>query len=169
LKAGWAWGCAYLALYWVWAWFFRSTVDPWARRLVGSRLGIHVIWLPATIFPLEIWLWGLAGRSRAAGRSLLESRIALGSAVTCLTGAFLPTVALCILLRWSPSLSKELGPALYLMTPPAILLFVASHLKWRAPEPSESGAQGGAEGDGLGDNRRSPSEPPGRLDPRPRS
>jgi hypothetical protein len=142
LRAGWALGCLYLAGYGGWAWFFRSSVDSWARRVIGRRLGLQVIWLPATTFPLEIWVWGRAGRAGTRGASRLESRLALGCAALCLSGAFMPTAALCLLLRWGPRVSAELGPALYLTTPLLILLFVASHLKWRAPDPSEPRASG---------------------------
>jgi hypothetical protein len=138
-----------------WAWFFRSNVDSWARRLLGGRLGVKVVWLPATTFPLEIWVWGLRERGRPAGHSALDSRVALGSTAMSLAGAFLPTAVLCVLLHWSPLLSEELGAALYLTTPPLILLFVASHLKWRASDPAESSAHG--------DGGRPPSEPPGSL------
>jgi hypothetical protein len=163
LNAGWAWGCVYLAAYGAWAWFFRSTVDSWARRFLGGKLGIEVVWLPATTFPLEIWVWGLVGKGGPAGRSALESRVALGSTAVCLAGAFLPTAALCVLLRWSPSLSEQLGAALYLTTPPLILLFVASHLKWRGTEPSEPKAAGRGGRGGrqrLGEKGRTPSVPP---------
>ncbi len=133
MRSGWALGCLYLAAYAGWAWFFRSSVDSWARRVVGRRLGLEVIWLQATTFPLEIWVWGRAGRAGRRGLSHLESRLALGSAALCLSGAFLPTAALCLVLRWGPPVAAELGHALYLTTPPLLLLFVASHLKWRAP------------------------------------
>jgi hypothetical protein len=159
LNAGWVWGCIYLAAYGGWAWFFRSNVDSWARRLLGGKLGVEVVWLPATTFPLEIWVWGLVGKGRSAGRSALESRVALGSTAMCLAGAFMPTAALCILLRWSPSLSERLGAALYLTTPPLILLFVASHLRWRASDPSGPEARRDRR-ERLRDKGRTPSEPP---------
>jgi hypothetical protein len=160
LKAGWAWGCLYLAAYGAWAWLFRSSVDSWARRRLGERLGVHVVWLQATAFPVEIWVWGVALHPGAPERALLQSRVALGSTAMCLAGAFLPTAALCLLLRWNPAASEELASALYLTTPLLLLVFVASHLKWRGPEPSEPPEPRG----GPGSRWRPPSEPPGRLD-----
>jgi hypothetical protein len=73
----------------------------------------------------------------------------------------MPTAALCLVLRWSSLRSEELGAALYLTTPLLLLLFVASHLRWRATEP-EAGGKGETGRRGT----RIPSEPPGRLDPR---
>jgi hypothetical protein len=133
LRAGWIWGCLYLAAYGTWAWFFRSNVDAWARRTLGRILGVDVVWIRATTFPLEVWVWGLAGRRRA--NSLLESRIALGSTAMSFAGAFMPTAGLCLVLHTSPPISDAVGPALYLTTPLLLLLFVASHLSWRASEP----------------------------------
>jgi hypothetical protein len=162
LRTGWVWGCLYLVAYGGWAWFFRSNVDSWARRQLGGRLGVRVVWLPATTFPLEIWVWGLVGHGRARRvPSILESRVALGSAAMCLTGAFMPTAALCLLLRWSPSLSEELGPALYLTTPPLILLFAASHLRSRATDPPET-VHFGEQSQDRRSGRR-PSDPPGSF------
>jgi hypothetical protein len=117
-----------------------------------------VIWLRATKFPLEIWVWGLPARRR--GRTQLDSRIALTSMVICLAGAFMPTAALCLLLNWSPSLSDELGPAIYLTTPLIVPVFVALHLKWRASDSLSTAERATAERNG----EAPPSEPPGRLD-----
>jgi hypothetical protein len=124
---------------------------------LGKRLGVDVIWLRATKFPLEIWVWGLAGRRH--GRSRLDSRIALASVAICLAGAFMPTAALCLLLHWSPS--DQLGPALYLTTPLILPVFVASHLKWRASDSLSNALRATA---GRHDEAPPPSEPPGRLD-----
>jgi hypothetical protein len=159
--AGWALGCVYLAAYAGWAWLFRSRVDSRARRLLGRWLGVEVIWVRASAFPLEIWVWGLTGRAFASGGSRLDSRVALGSVALCLVAAFAPTAALCLVLRRSPWASEELGPALYLTTPLILLVFVASHLRWRASEPAASG-----EGEAGRRSGHPPSEPPGRLDPR---
>jgi hypothetical protein len=162
LKTGWVWGCLYLAAYAGWAWLFRSTVDSWARRRLGHWLGVDVIWLRATTFPLEIWVWGLAGRDSLREDSRLGSRVLLGSLALCLAAAFTPTAGLCLVLRCSSRASGELGAALYLTTPLLLLLFVASHLRRRASEPGGGGGEVGEAG------RRStggPSEPPGRLDP----
>ena len=141
-----------------------GVVLPLERGLVGTttprrQTGGRVVWLPATTFPLEIRVWGLVGKGRPAGRSALESRVALGSTAMCLAGAFMPTAALCILLRWSPSLSEQLGAALYLTTPPLILLFVASHLRRRASDPSEPEARRNRR-ERLRDKGRTPSGPP---------
>ena len=115
-----------------------------------------MIWLRATRFPLEIWVWGLAGRRH--GRSRLDSRIALASVAICLAGAFMPTAALCLLLHWRPS--DELGAALYLTTPLILPVFVVSHLKWRASD-SPSTAQRATAGR---HGEAPPSEPPGKID-----
>ncbi len=136
MRTGWALGCLYLAAYGAWAWFFRASVDPLARRALGRSIHVPVGWVRATTFPLEIWVWGLGGRSHDRDDFLLDSRVALGSVALCLAGAFLPTGALCLLLRWSPGLSNELGSALYLTTPLLILFFSASHLCWRDSEPA---------------------------------
>ena len=156
MRSGWLWGAAYLAAYGEWAWLFRSRVDSWARRTLGRRLGIEVVWRCATTFPLEIWVWGPSARCR--GRPDLEPRLALTSTAICLAAAFVPTAALCLLLDWSSSLSDELGPALYLTTPLILLVFVASNLKWRASN-SSSASEGGKPLDDP-----PPSEPPGRFD-----
>jgi hypothetical protein len=81
----------------------------------------------------------------------MGSRLAVGSLAVCLTGAFSPIGALCLLLSKTPDLARELGPALYLTTPWLILLFVASHMGRRGLQP------GGAQGQSL---------PPARLDTR---
>jgi len=176
LKAGWAWGCLYLVANATWAWFFRSRMDSWARRALGERLGVKVIWVLATAFPLEVWVWGIAGRRARRRQTLLEPRLALGSVALCLAGAFIPTAALCLFLHQSPLGSSELGPALYLTTPVLILLFVMLHLRWRAPQASGPGGGAGDEIEGEGererepgDRRRPPSEPPGRLGTEPES
>jgi hypothetical protein len=166
LRTGWAMGCLYLLAYATWAWFFRLNVDSWARRRLGERLGVKVAWVRATTFPMEVWVWGLGGRSRAPDNSVLNSRIMLGSVAICLAGAFLPTTALCLLLTWSPWLSAELGPALYLTTPLLVLVFAVSHLGWRDSEPAESNpstddAKMGAAGTGQPRSR-----PAARLDTR---
>jgi hypothetical protein len=127
VSVDWAWGCLYLAAYGAWAGVFRSRVDPWARRLVGARLRVEVVWLPASGFPLELWLWGLAERRGHR----FDSRVALGSTAICLAGAFLPTALLCFFLHWMPA-TAPLGHALYLSTPPLVLVFVISHLRGRA-------------------------------------
>jgi hypothetical protein len=119
-----------------------------------------VIWLRATRFPLEIWVWGLAGRRH--GRSRLDSRIALASVAICLAGAFMPTAVLCLLLHWNPS--DELGPALYLTTPLILPVFVATHLKWRASDSPSTAKRATQRGTGRRRDESPPSEPPGRLD-----
>lgn len=121
-----------------------------------------MIWLRASRFPLEIWIWGLAGRRH--GRSRLDSRIALASMAFCLAGAFMPTAALCLLLHLSRSLSDELGPALYLTTPLILPVFVALHLKWRSSDSPSTSQRATA-----GHDEARPSEPPGGLDSSKRS
>jgi hypothetical protein len=130
MSLDWAWGCLYLAAYGGWAWLFRSHVDPWARRLVGGRLGTEVIWLPASTFPLELWIWGLSERRGHR----FDSRVALGSTGVCLAAAFLPTALLCFVLHWAPGATRQLGHALYLTTVPLVLLFVISHLRRRGAD-----------------------------------
>jgi hypothetical protein len=144
-------GCLYLAAYGAWGWLLRTSIDSRVRRALGRRLGVEVSWVRATTFPLEIWVWGLAGRGANGERSLLGSRVALGSLAMCLTGAFAPIAGLCLLLSRTPRLASELGPALYLTTPWLILLFVASHLGRRGSKPSTEQRQ---------------SLPPARLDTR---
>ena len=79
----WAWGCIYLTAYQAWAWFFRSRIDPWARRFVGGRLGVEVVWLLASSFPMEVWTWGLAGRKGHR----FDPQIALCSTAVCFAAA----------------------------------------------------------------------------------
>ena len=167
LRAGWALGCLYLAAYGTWGWFFRRTVDPWVQRVLGGRLGVHVRWVRATTFPFQVWVWGLEGPGAGGGDRLLDSRITLGSVAICLAGAFMPTGALCLVLRWSPALANDVGPALYLATPVLILSFVTSHLGWRDAEPASlhgHGAEMGPSGD-----LRPPSKAPASLDTRSES
>jgi hypothetical protein len=121
----WAWGCIYLTAYQAWAWFFRSRIDPWARRVVGGRLGVEVVWLPASSFPMEVWTWGLAGRKGHR----FNPQIALCSTAVCFAAALLPTALLCMLLRWTTCLSARSEHALYLATPPLIAVFVASYMR----------------------------------------
>jgi hypothetical protein len=121
----WAWGCMYLVAYQGWAWLFRARIDPWARRWVGGQLGVEVVWLPASQFPLEMWTWGLSGR----GGRRLDSRVALCSTAVCFAAAVLPIALMCFLLRWTTCLSSHFGEALYLITPPLIAVFVGSHMR----------------------------------------
>jgi hypothetical protein len=125
MSGEWAWGCVYLAAYLAWAWVFRARIDPWARRMVGGHLGVEVVWLPASRFPMEMWIWGLAGR---AGHRF-DSRMALCATAMCFAAAILPTAILCVFLRWTTCLSPHFGHALYLITPPLIAVFVASHMR----------------------------------------
>jgi hypothetical protein len=117
----WAWGCIVLAVYQAWSWLFRARIDPWARRLVGSHLGVEVIWLPASRFPVELWTWGLGGR----GGRRFDGRFALGATALCFAGALLPIAVLCALLHWTTWMSTRFGHALYLVTPPLVAVFVA--------------------------------------------
>ncbi len=103
----------------------------------------------ATTFPLEIWVWGLAGRGAKGDRSLRGSRVALGCLTLCLAGAFAPVAGLSLFLSKTPMPASALGPALYLTTPWLILLFVVSHMGRRDSKPS---------------TERRPSLPPPRLD-----
>ena len=144
-------GCLYLAAYGAWAWLFRTRVDSRIRGALGRRLRVEVSWARATTFPLEIWVWSLAGRDAKGDRSLLDSRVALASVALSLTGAFSPVGALCLLFTRTPKLASELGPALYLTTPWLILLFVASHMGRRGSKPI---------------SERGQSLPPARLDTR---
>ena len=129
---GWIWGCLYLASYGTWAWVFRTGVDPWLRRTIGRRLGRDVVWVPASVFPLELWVWGLR-KPEASG---LESRVALISVAVGLTGAFLPTALLCVFQSWNGGVPGAVSGALYLSTPALVMLFAFFHLQWRAPTAS---------------------------------
>ena len=82
-NAEWTWGCLYLAAYAAWAWLFRSHLDRWARRLLGRRLGVDIVWLPMTTFPLEMWIWGISERGDERRPSRFDPRVALGSAAIC--------------------------------------------------------------------------------------
>jgi hypothetical protein len=141
VSAGWVWGCLYLAACGAWAWCFRSRVDSWVRRLAGKWLGTPVVWVPASTFPLEIWMWGVATRDG----SQRAARLALGSLVFCFAGAFLPTVAFALLLRWTDCIPDDVASAVYLSTPALIVLFAASHLSRRGLErrirPSHADAE----------------------------
>jgi hypothetical protein len=163
VSTGWAPGCLYLAAYAAWAWTFRIAIDPRARRALGRWMGVEIGWVRATTFPLDISVWGLVGRSQDRDETLLGWQVTLASVAVCLAGAFLPTAALCVLLRCRPWPSDELGAALYLITPVLILLFSASHFGWR--EPQERRCPGrkrvGTPFVGTG---HPPSEPPARLD-----
>ncbi len=68
MSSEWAWGCLYLVAYAGWGWLFRSRVDPWVRRLLGKRLGVDVIWLPASTFPPGDVDMGPFGARRPAPR-----------------------------------------------------------------------------------------------------
>jgi hypothetical protein len=125
MTGGWAWGCAYVAAFQVWAWFFQSRVDPWARRVIGGHLGVEVVWLLASKFPMEMWIWGLAGR---AGHRF-DSRVALCATAVCFVAALLPIALLCSLLHWTTCLSSPSAHALYLVTPPLMAVFVASYMR----------------------------------------
>jgi hypothetical protein len=124
----WLWGCLYLAAYGAWAWVFRAWVDPWLRRAAGRRLGRDVVWVPASMFPLELWVWGL----RKPETSGVESRVALISVAVGLAGAFLPIALLCAFLSWRGGSPGTVSGALYLSTPALVMLFAVFHLQWRA-------------------------------------
>jgi hypothetical protein len=126
----WAWGCAYVAAFQAWAWFFQARVDPWARRVVGGHFGVEVVWLPASKFPMEVWIWGLAGR---AG-SRFDSRVALCATAVCFAAALLPIALLCSLLHWTTCLSSPSAHALYLVTPLLMAVFVASYMRHARPQ-----------------------------------
>jgi hypothetical protein len=115
----------YITAYVAWASLFRSRIDPWLREHIGSRFGIEVVWVPALSFPVRAWTWGL---SRSANERL-DSRLALGSAMTCLTAGCLPAAILCALSRWTTYLSPVLGHALYLASTPLLLFFLVSQMQ----------------------------------------
>jgi hypothetical protein len=135
MTGDWAWGCMIVAGYQAWSWLFRVRVDPWARRVVGGHLGVEVVWLPASQFPLEMWIWGRGGRE---GRRF-DSRIALYATAVCFTAALVPTALLCLLLHWTTWMSSRFGHALYLVTLPLMALFVASQLGRTRPDDRERG------------------------------
>lgn len=123
------WGFAYFGVYAAWSWFFRAQIHSRLQRRAARRLGVEIVWVPATTFPVELWVWGL----REARDSPLESRLAFGSAAAGLLGAFLPIALLCAFEQWSGGLPEAVTGALYLTTPLLFSSFLLSHLRWRAP------------------------------------
>jgi hypothetical protein len=69
--------------------------------------------------------------NRHSGRAghRFDSRMALCATAMCFAAAILPTAILCVFLRWTTCLSPHFGHALYLITPPLIAVFVASHMR----------------------------------------
>lgn len=127
-----AYGCLYVAGHQAWAWGVRSGVDPWARRLAGRRLGVDVAWVPTTTFPIAVWAWGLAARLDAR----LDARLAAASVGFAFAGALAPAVVTGLLLR-AVGCSPHLAHAIYLMTLPLAVLFVALQMTRRAGAPAE--------------------------------
>lgn len=129
MSSDWIGGCAYLAAYAAWTWFFRAWVDPRLQARVGRRLRTPVAWVRATTFPMELWVWGL----REPGDERLDTRLALASAAIALVGVFLPIGLLCAFELWVGGLPEAVTAALYLTTPLLFFLFIVSHLRWREP------------------------------------
>jgi hypothetical protein len=134
MTADWAWGCTVLAAYQAWAWFFRMRIDPWARRVVGGHLGVEIVWLQASRFPLEVWLWGFGGR----GEKRFDSRMAACSTAVCFGAALAPIGLVSLLMHWTTWMSSRFGHALYLVTPPLIAVFVVSQMRRTRGEDRES-------------------------------
>lgn len=116
---------AYITGYIAWTNIFRSRIDPWLRERIGSRIGVEVVWVPALSFPVKTSTWGLPYSTNAR----LDSRLALGSAMTCLAAGCMPTAVLCVLSRWTSFLSLTLKHALFLAWTPLLLVFLASQMK----------------------------------------
>jgi len=125
----WMWGCLYLGAYGFWAWTFRTRVDPWMRRQLGLRLSADVVWVPASTFPIELWVWGLRRPSDDEQGAERAHRLALTSVAAGLGGAFLPTALLCAFESWGAGLPEAVNGALYLTTPLLVMVFVVWHLR----------------------------------------
>jgi hypothetical protein len=125
-------GCMYVGAYQAWGWFFGSVLDPWFRSVAGKRAGVEVAWLPATTFPVDLWAWGSADRARAS----LDDRLAAWCAALCVAGAFLPVIALGVVLDGA-TLSARLSGFLYLATMPLMLLFLRVQTR-RREEPGRA-------------------------------
>jgi hypothetical protein len=78
-------------------------------------------------------MWGTEPRvsSERAGR------LALASLIFCFAAAFLPTVAFCLVLRWTHGVPEDVGGAVYLSTPALIFVFAASYFGRRGPGRSD--------------------------------
>jgi hypothetical protein len=119
--------CLYVAGHQGWAWGVRSRIEPWARRIWGRRLGVEIIWEPATTFPIALWTWGLASRRHRRP----DARLAAWCVALTFGGALAPVAVLALLLRTTGP-SAHFAHVLYLATVPLMVFFVASQLTGRA-------------------------------------
>ena len=86
----------------------------------------------ATTFPVDLWAWGAADRTRAS----LDDRLAAWCAALCIAAAFLPVIALGVVLD-GVTPSARLSGFLYLATMPLMLLFLRVQTR-RREEPGRA-------------------------------
>ena len=101
-------GVAWVAGYVLWSRAYWRAVDPWARRRVGARLGVRVVWEyrernSQRAFDFRPrwggWQWGIAGGPDGAFLKAVAVRL-VNLALT-FTGGLLPIALLLYATAWA--------------------------------------------------------------------
>ena len=118
-------GVAWVAGYVLWSRVYWRAVDPWARRRVGARLGVRVVWEyrePNSQRAFDFrprwggWQWGIAGGPDGAFGKAVVVRVT-NLALT-LTAGLLPIALLLYATAWARVISAVVAYPLFFLIAP---------------------------------------------------
>ena len=118
-------GVAWVVGYVLWSRLYWRAIDPWARRRVGGRLGVRVVWEyrePNSQRAFDFrpryggWQWAIAGRPE--GAFLTAAAVRLVNLALTLAGGLWPIALLLYAALWARLLSAVVAyPLLFLVAP----------------------------------------------------